>query len=43
MASEKNLAIEPLKNAVNALEASIGDYDEYFSKGGTLKILSVRA
>ena len=37
MASEETLDIDPLKNAVNALEASIGDYDEYSSKGGTLK------
>jgi len=37
MPSEEGLDIEPLKNAVNALEASVGDYAEYSSKGGTLK------
>jgi nucleotidyltransferase substrate binding protein (TIGR01987 family) len=37
MANKENLDIDPLKNAVNALKASIDDYDEYSSKGGTLK------
>jgi nucleotidyltransferase substrate binding protein (TIGR01987 family) len=37
MPSEENLDIDPLKNAVNALEASVRDYDEFSSKGGTLK------
>jgi len=37
MVSEEKLDLEPLKNAVTALEASVCDYDEYSSKGGTLK------
>jgi len=31
------LNIAPLKNAVNALKAAIGDYNEFSPKGGTLK------
>jgi len=37
MPSKEGLDIEPLKNAVNALEASVGDYDEYSSKGDSLR------
>ena len=37
MYMDSSLDIDPLKNAVNALEASVCDYDEYSSKGCTLK------
>jgi nucleotidyltransferase substrate binding protein (TIGR01987 family) len=37
MPNEESLNIVPLKNAINSLEAGVCDYDEYFSKGGTLK------
>ena len=37
MQSRKFLDIDPLKNTVNALKASIGDYDKYSPQGGTLR------
>jgi len=37
MQSVKSLDVTPLKNAVNALEAAIGDYNEYSPHGATLK------
>jgi len=37
MSSKEGLDIEPLRRAINALEASVGDYDVYSSKGDSLK------
>jgi len=37
MSNEEPIDITPLKSAVDALEASVCDYDEFSSKGVTLK------
>jgi len=37
MQSMEFLDITPLRNAVRALKASVGDYNEYSPRGGTLK------